>query len=186
MDIPTFEPGRTSGFIYTAIAIATVVVNTVVLRRYLSERAFFWCQLPATLLHELAHYVVALMTLCRVREFSAVPIRQPDGSWELGRVDYTTSGPVPFAVSLVAIAPLPVNLVAAYLMFGWYSTQPMSLIGGVASSVFMGYLLMGAMPSFADLRQARIVGVALAIIVFPLLWAVPVLLLSAFASALLS
>jgi hypothetical protein len=78
---------------------------------------------PGVLLHELSHWVAASLLGVRTGSFSLIPRRQPDGSLQLGYVEYykgRTLGPI--RESLIGGAPLIVGtaviLLIGYRVFG--------------------------------------------------------------------
>jgi hypothetical protein len=116
--------------------------------------------LPGTFLHELSHFIVALVTGGRPTGFSIIPHPQPcymsDGTirqrWTLGSVTLTNAGLL--SAFPTAMAPLALNLVAWQLYRHWFDRFPadpphiLALYGAV-------YLLVsGSVPSGQDLRIA--------------------------------
>lgn len=76
--------------------------------------AWFILRLPSTLLHELAHFLVALVLGARPSRLSLIPRKLPNGGYQLGAVEFsarwTTAG-------LVALAPLFCGL--ASMLVAW-------------------------------------------------------------------
>lgn len=62
---------------------------------------------PGVLLHELSHWLTATLLGVRTGGFSLIPRRQPDGTLQLGYVEYYKSARVgPIRESLIGAAPL--------------------------------------------------------------------------------
>lgn len=109
-----------------------------------AAKVVFW-NLPATLVHELAHWSVALVTGCRPGIPSLWPKRLPSGAWQLGSVSFTAR---PGPGAWVALAPLFLGLAAVWGLFVRDQTGAVlqeALIGGVC-----GYLAWGSLPSSQD------------------------------------
>ena len=72
---------------------------------------------PGVLLHELSHWLTATMLGVRTGSFSVLPRRAPDGSLQLGYVEYYRSKTLdPIRESLVGGAPLIVGTVVILLI----------------------------------------------------------------------
>jgi hypothetical protein len=101
--------------------------------------------LPATLAHELSHWVVALVTGCRPSFPSVWPKRRPNGGLQLGEVSFQEKRHV---AAWVALAPLGLSLIA-----GWgllvRSSGGVFLEEVLLGTVF-GFLAWGALPSGQD------------------------------------
>jgi hypothetical protein len=62
---------------------------------------------PGVLLHELSHYITAVLLRVKTGSFSVLPKIKPDGSVQLGYVEYYKSSKVgPIRESLIGSAPL--------------------------------------------------------------------------------
>jgi hypothetical protein len=106
--------------------------------------ASWLCRLPGTIAHEIAHYVVALITGSRPTPIS-FRVRQTRGGWTMGEVEFRAGI---FRAGWVALAPL---YMLPPLAFGlWLEAQYL----GHAYAVIAGYvavmLLDGAIPSRQD------------------------------------
>lgn len=99
-------------------------------------------RLPSTLLHELAHFLVGLVTFSGVSSFSLWP-KRVDGGWILGSVQCRRLGP--FSCFLVGLAPALVCLPAACWIF-----QLQTLSGYIGSFL----LLTASVPSGQDIKVA--------------------------------
>ena len=112
-------------------------------------RVYALLTLPGTLAHELSHYLVALVLGLRQAGLSAMPVEQPDGTWQLGQV--TLAGAKPLRASLAALAPI--LLLAPAWCCGWcaaHSTPAAALAWDLGAAE----LLMNCTPSRQDLRVA--------------------------------
>jgi len=125
--------------------------------------------LPATVLHEMTHLIVAFITGGRPAGFSIIPhprlTSHADGSvsrsWVLGTVTIRNAGPIsslPTGLSPLLLIPLAWFLYRHW--FGWFSADlPHTLFLYLA--VYL--CVAGAVPSTQDLRVAfsSLAGVAL-------------------------
>ena len=98
--------------------------------------------LPSTLLHELAHLIVGLLTFSGVSGFSLWP-RREDGYWVLGSVQCSRLG---------WFGAIPVGLAPALLWvpLAWFAFQARTMPGYVWSFL----LLTAAVPSAQDVEVA--------------------------------
>lgn len=111
----------------------------------------FWrivLRLPSTLLHELCHWVVALVTVSSPGLPSIWP-RRVAGGWILGHVQFR---PRMFTCALVALAPL--GLVAPVLIWALQLPSAGVLWRETLLVTGLSYLLMAGVPSSADLAIA--------------------------------
>lgn len=100
-------------------------------------------RLPATLAHELAHLLVALVTGAGVQSFTVWPRRSVDGGWVLGSVRCRRVGR--WNAFPLGMAPILVCLPAAWLVY-----QAGTVVGYAGSFV----LLAASVPSDQDVRVA--------------------------------
>lgn len=101
---------------------------------------------PATIVHELSHFIVGVLLQARPVGFSVIPKRSATG-WTLGEVRFSDLGP--FNTIPVAMAPLLIMLPVAV----WMSTAlPCPFLPGHALGV--AELLLGCWPSPQDWRLA--------------------------------
>lgn len=141
------------------IGLVTVVVLATIQGR-IGRAGSVWMilfALPSTFLHELAHYLVALVTGGRPSRFSVFPrstiYQHPDGRtqkiWVLGSVQSQMGL---FSAFPTAVAPL-VYIPAAFFLFqNWYDWYP-STLGSVMALYGISYLfLTSSIPSSADWR----------------------------------
>jgi hypothetical protein len=106
----------------------------------------FW-KLPATVLHELSHWTVALVTGCRPG-FPVIWPKKDGKTWVLGSVTFHLR---PGSTALVALAPFWVLLpLALFLCTGTSNDTPRE----VGVGIFSGFLCTGAAPSSTDLKIA--------------------------------
>ena len=72
---------------------------------------------PGVLLHELSHWITATLLGVRTGSFSVVPQRRPDGSIQLGYVEYYKSKTLdPIRESLIGGAPMIVGTIVILLI----------------------------------------------------------------------
>jgi len=133
-----------------------LVILLAVLQGRVGRAGTFWqiCwALPGTILHELAHLLVAAVTGGRPVGFSIVPRRdQARGGWLLGSV--TISRPGPIAALPSALAPLALNGVAYYLYRGWGRWFPLDLPHTLAMYAAVYLFCYSSIPSGQDVRVA--------------------------------
>lgn len=125
--------------------------------------------LPATLLHELSHLVVAFVTGGRPTGFSIIPTPRfttlADGrvrrGWVLGSVTIRNAGPI--ASLPTGLAPLFLIPVAWVLYHHWFAWFPADLYHTLCLHLTVYLFVAGAVPSLQDLRVAfsNLTGVAI-------------------------
>jgi hypothetical protein len=89
--------------------------------------------LPGVLLHELSHWLTATLLGVRTGSFSLIPRLQPDGSLQLGYVEYykgRTLGPI--RESLIGGAPLIIGT-AVILLIGFHIFSVTNLAAAIQS-----------------------------------------------------
>lgn len=133
--------------IIMAIFALTVFVSHLLKGRVLIFAMF---TLPATILHELSHFIISVITFGKPISFSVLP-RKSEKGWTLGSV--TSSGSNWINQGLISLAPLTLLVV---LYFMWvYRDLSLSYLG---NEYVFGYiaanLLVGSIPSTTDLRLA--------------------------------
>ncbi len=132
----------------------------------------FWqilSTLPGTLLHELAHLLVALVTGGRPTGFSVIPHTKDcltrDGTvrrrWTLGSVTIANPGMV--SAFPTAMAPLFLNVAAWQLYCRWFSWFPRDPVHVLALYGTIYLFVSASVPSVQDLKIAcsSLVGLAL-------------------------
>lgn len=106
-----------------------------------------WAQaavrIPSTLLHELAHYLLAHVTGSRPTPIDLVP-RRDGAEWVLGSVVFH---PKPLTAAFVALAPL-LLLVPAWQIWQSLGAEPWDEL--VVKGLLFGWCLKGSPPSSAD------------------------------------
>ena len=122
--------------------------------------------LPGTLMHELAHFIVALLLRAQP-EFPSLLPRRMDGGWRMGSVAFR-AGPVRAAP--IALAPL-----LLFPLAWWWTVAIMPRFTWpwlAAAAWIAGALLSACLPSPADLRLARpaLLGLAVVALVALGLW----------------
>lgn len=107
-------------------------------RRFLPDKVVFTIItiffLPGTILHELAHFVMAIMLMLRVREVSVLPEFEKDYI-KLGKVIYEKKDIV--RGILVGIAPI----VAGLAVFWIFSVWKLFPTPNIFLTVFLGYFI---------------------------------------------
>lgn len=160
-----------------------------------ARRAAFLLVAPGVVVHELAHYVMALALgerVTRVDLFHPV-YDAASGHWRLGSVEHTAA-PDPWRNLLIGAAPLiagPGALVALLLMLGApfpHGGDPLAVAGGFVTAlaasgwkaplVFYAFLNLGTTvlvspADMRDLRPAAFLGLPLLLLGWLLLLAAP-------------
>ncbi|GAB7028426.1 hypothetical protein [Geotalea toluenoxydans] len=116
--------------------------------------------LPGTILHELAHFVVALITGGRPHGLSIIPRRQyctiADGSsrrlWVLGSVSFGNAGI--FSTVPTALAPLGLIAIAWYLYRHWFAWFPADTLHTILLYAAVYLFCYSSVPSTKDLKVA--------------------------------
>ncbi len=91
--------------------------------------------LPGTFAHELAHYLVALVTGGRPFAPDLVPRRVTKEHWQVGEVQFHTG---PLRTTAVALAPLYLVPLLAWMLWSWSSAfAPLSqVLAGYSFGLF--------------------------------------------------
>lgn len=103
-------------------------------------------RLPSTFLHELAHFIIALLTFSDVKGFSLIP-RIENKRIVLGRVSVSPRYKV--ALTFVGFAPL-LNAVIAFAIY-YYDVI---VVNRIFTFILQFYLLLGSIPSWQDIKVA--------------------------------
>lgn len=136
--ISDLEPAFFVGFLLAAVA----------LWRAREGYSAWFALLPGILAHELAHYLVALLTGSNPRPLS-IALRRTERGWALGSAEFE---PGLISSGLVALAPLYLlPLVSLGVMLSSQGASvPRALLAGYVAAT----LLYAAVPSRADWRIA--------------------------------
>jgi len=131
--------------VYIVMILLVALVCVIWLGRVQSGPLFFLVAFPGVVLHELAHYVTAVILRGRPEPISLVPKKRPDGVWVLGSVTFV---PTWWNAGFVALAPLYVLPLIGWVVY-W------NLHAGSVDEVLIGgYLLAciawGFRPSRTD------------------------------------
>lgn len=129
-----------------ARAALTGIVFAFLLFRPVQWRTTRILVFPGVVLHEIAHWLVALVLGGNPSTPALMPIRSADGSWELGSVSFVSGRG---RTAWVGLAPVLLACPAAYLLF-----RDGNLFTFIWSSVIAGYLLWASLPSSQDLAVA--------------------------------
>ena len=133
---PEFSP-MTS--LYVSAALWVFLMKT---RGNSTSLIFF--NLPATTAHELAHWLVALVTRSRPGFPSLWPKRE-EGGWTLGAVQFQANH---LTAGYVALAPL--LILGPLALWGLCYREPSSWTTELACGIFFGYAAWGSIPSSTD------------------------------------
>ena len=135
-----------------AITASDIVVIALIVScsRFLMHRTYGLIVLPGTFVHELCHFVAALLLNGHPRGFSIMPRRSANGGLQLGSVSignlrWYNCTPITMAplAGILLIHPL-YNLWDAYMPANWYLLKFWLLIS-IATSI---------VPSSVDIRLA--------------------------------
>lgn len=133
---------------YLAPSLALAAALWVLSRRY---SFFMLLQLPGTLCHELAHFLVGLLTFARPASLSIIPRRAANG-WQLGEVRLANArwyNAAPTALAPLLLVLLPWWIAVLRTRPGWHFTP---LDAGLAFLIAPQFL--SCWPSAADWRLA--------------------------------
>ena len=130
-----FEPAFIAGAVIAAAAT-----------RYARGPFSAWLVLlPGTIAHELAHYVLALISGSRPRPMSLRLQRGANGGWQMGSVQFE---PGRWTAGIVALAPM---LLLPPIAVGlWHEASQRGAAYALAAGYMALALLYGAVPSRAD------------------------------------
>lgn len=117
---------------------------------------FFALCLPGTILHELSHWIVGLLTFAKPVGFSVWPRRIAPHTWQLGSVNFVNIQW--WNAALVALAPLGIVLAPLVVAVWRVKFQMRSVLDPNAQDI-MVWLLMAPvfcsfLPSAQDLKVA--------------------------------
>lgn len=106
--------------------------------------------LPSTFLHELTHYLVALVARGQPVGFSLLPLRHAHG-YQLGRV--RIANPTWFNRGVIGLSPL-LLIPLALLVLREQVPVRATLWSGLAYAYLLSSMIYGCFPSSADWRMA--------------------------------
>lgn len=106
----------------------------------------FALRLPSTIVHELAHWLVAFVLGCRPHGYSLIPRRIGPNSWRLGAVRFF---PGPISTGFVALAPLWVLAPMSYCIL-WLRPNSGSVWTEVLAGLVGGIFAIASVPSKTD------------------------------------
>ena len=127
----------------TSILMSIVVWAGLFSMRRSSTLLIFF-NLPATILHELCHWLVALVT-GSCPGFPSVWPRRVPGGWTLGSVQFQAKA---WTAGWVALAPLA--LLGPLSAWGLVHWEPKTATQNWLGGVFFAYTAWGSIPSWAD------------------------------------
>ena len=128
-----------------SLLVATAIA-AVIIRCYESNRYFWVLAWPGTVMHELLHYVVALVTFAQPSGFSVVP-KFGDNEILLGSVDCDNLNW--FNRLPIALAPV-LGLGVAFLALGSFTFT--FTVAGCVTAWVIASIAAGAWPSPQDFR----------------------------------
>lgn len=143
--------------VYFALAIGYLLLDYNVLRRVMQPDRWLMLRMPALILHELSHFIVALLLLGWPR-ISFKWERDASGVVEMGRVSYGPPLLGGFGHMLISIAPLLLYFVA-WGIARHFLSQPQPLLLGLGWLVLV-YLCVSAAAMFSrsDLADVGLIG----------------------------
>jgi len=107
---------------------------------------------PATLLHELAHLVLAKILRGGPQRFTITPKKQDDGTVVLGSVSCAKI--IPLNAFPISLAPLVMIPLAYALYSHWHIWFPNNMLYSIGLYFVMFLLLTASMPSSTDWKLA--------------------------------
>ena len=128
-----------------SLLVATAIA-AVIIRCYENNKYFWVLAWPGTVMHELMHYVVALVTFAQPSSFSVIPVIGDD-EIVLGSVDcdnLTWFNRLP-----IALAPI-LGLGVALLALGAFTFT--FTVSGVITAWIIASVVAGSWPSSQDFR----------------------------------
>lgn len=145
--IAAFDPIFTDG--NTTVIVASTVALLFLFRRLRSRFwLFFHLTFPSTLMHELTHYVVSLVSNGKPQGLSVVPFRT-QGGLVLGHV--TSMNMRWYNGTAIALAPISLMLVA-YCFFVNFLQSETSFYWLLPKAYLLASLIEGGVPSASDFR----------------------------------
>ncbi|HGM5506742.1 TPA: hypothetical protein ACKPYM_000732 [Stenotrophomonas maltophilia] len=141
---------------YFWIGALLILLDRLLLASVVPRRLYFWLHLPWTFLHELTHFVVALLLGGRASFSNLVPKLREDGLYALGSVEYSKVNAT-FGPGLVAMAPLLNWMGAAILYFFVMDSHPLGLWTGIGATLLLVGLLEAGIPSWSDIKDGQFI-----------------------------
>lgn len=126
----------------------TALVSLFVVIALLGVRSIGWTifvRLPSTLLHELSHWAVALLTGSSPGMPSILPKKIGKGKWILGSVEFR---PGTWTAAFVALAPA--WLLGGLCVYGWLHADWAGPAQQLTAGVLLGFAAAGSVPSSQD------------------------------------
>jgi hypothetical protein len=123
----------------------TVIVIMVQRYAVFNMRMLSILTLPSTFLHELAHYLVAIVTYGRPDKFNIYPQKTEDGGYVLG---YVTFVPTWYNAPIIGLAPL---LLFPLAWLSYAAGVDSDFTGKLIYGALAGTCLNGGVPSGVDL-----------------------------------
>lgn len=170
--------------VYFVLAIGYMLLDYNVLRRVMRPDHWLMLRAPALILHELAHFVVALVLLAWPR-ISFKWVRSPDGTVEMGRVIFGTPLMGGFGRMLISVAPLMLYFVALWIARSKLS-GPLPVVAGLGWLAAL-YLCVSAAAMFSrsDLDGVGLLGRLMILLTILFIMVEPVVRMAAFVFVLL-
>lgn len=142
-----FQQHSNNSLLYSLLAISIFLY----IFRKLESR--FWIftivTLPATILHELTHFIISLLTGGKPKGFSIIPKKNTDGSYTMGSVtSYNVTWWNGFLIGLAPLLLIPISYF--YLKYYIIEIKDFKLL---AINLFIiASMLEGSIPSSVDLK----------------------------------
>jgi len=93
--------------------------------------------LPGTFLHEIAHFLAALVLLVPVGQIELMPEKWEDGKLKMGSVPVAKTDPLRRAI--IGVAPFVLGIVIIFASLSWAGSQ--KLFDNYLVLIFLGYLI---------------------------------------------
>jgi hypothetical protein len=166
--------------VYVALAVGYLLLDYNVLRRLMKPDHWLMLRMPALIVHELSHFIVALLLLGWPR-ISFKWERDASGTVEMGRVSYGPPMLGGFGHTLISVAPLLLYFVA-WGIARHILSQPQPLLVGLGWLVAV-YLCVSAAAMFSrsDLADVGIIGRVMILLTILQIMVEPVVRIVAFA-----
>lgn len=125
------------------------VISSVLLGRVRSGPLFWFVAFPGVVLHELSHYVIAIVLRGKPEPMNLVPQKQPTGEWVFGSVIFYPSW---WNAGFVALAPMYVLPAVGWALYS--NLQDDALMDIVFGGYLLACIAWGSKPSSADWKIA--------------------------------
>ncbi|MGN7614709.1 hypothetical protein ACQZV8_21785 [Magnetococcales bacterium HHB-1] len=151
IDLQTWTQKIIEGDHFTLVLLTLIAVQIISTTRH-NRFSLALLNLPGTLFHELAHYLVGLLLLAKPNDISIWPKKQPDGGFRLGSVSFSrlnSLNALPTSLAPLLLLPLAYQLDRNFL--DYFPLEPPYLFLKIFLVII---LLKNALPSRTDLSIA--------------------------------